>query len=66
MCVQLYYYDIIDIIILFALQLLCNGCQLTAANLKSQVFGGILGNVIENEDGSYGSDDRTSEIRLGS
>merc|ERR1712061_981919 len=27
------------------------------------VFGGILGNVIENDDGSYGSDDRTSEIR---
>eukprot|EP00930_Biecheleria_cincta_P049860 TRINITY_DN35061_c0_g1_i1.p1 TRINITY_DN35061_c0_g1~~TRINITY_DN35061_c0_g1_i1.p1 ORF type:complete len:276 (+),score=52.01 TRINITY_DN35061_c0_g1_i1:47-829(+) len=27
------------------------------------VFGGILGNIIENEDGSYGSDDRTSEIR---
>ena len=24
-----------------------------------------MGNVIENEDGSYGSDDRTSEIRLG-
>ena len=30
--------------------------------LGHQVFGGILGNVIENEDGSYGSDDRTSEI----
>ena len=29
----------------------------------TEVFGGILGNVIENEDGSYGSDDRTSEIR---
>ena len=28
-----------------------------------EVFGGILGNVIEKEDGSYGSDDRTSEIR---
>jgi len=27
------------------------------------VFGGILGNIIENEDGSFGSDDRTSEIR---
>merc|ERR1712187_712904 len=27
------------------------------------VFGGILGNVFEREDGSYGSDDRTSEIR---
>lgn len=27
------------------------------------VFGGILGNVHENEDGSYGSDDRTSELR---
>lgn len=27
------------------------------------VFGGILGNVIENEDGSYGSDDRTAELR---
>lgn len=33
------------------------------AENKHQVFGGILGNVIENEDGSYGSDDRTSEIR---
>lgn len=29
----------------------------------AEVFGGILGNVIEKEDGSYGSDDRTSEIR---
>merc|ERR1712060_118618 len=27
------------------------------------VFGGILGNCFEREDGSYGSDDRTAEIR---
>lgn len=27
------------------------------------VFGGILGNVHENEDGTYGSDDRTAELR---
>merc|ERR1719359_648969 len=27
------------------------------------VFGGILGNVIENDDGTYGSDDRTSILR---
>jgi len=27
------------------------------------VFGGILGNIIEREDGTYGSDDRTSELR---
>lgn len=27
------------------------------------VFGGILGNVFEQDDGSYGSDDRTSELR---
>jgi len=33
------------------------------AKFDAFVFGGILGNVIENEDGSYGSDDRTSEIR---
>lgn len=30
---------------------------------RAEVFGGILGNVHEREDGSYGSDDRTSEIR---
>ncbi|CAE7733359.1 SFM1 [Symbiodinium sp. KB8] len=33
------------------------------AKFDAFVFGGILGNVIENDDGSYGSDDRTSEIR---
>ncbi|CAJ1364931.1 unnamed protein product [Effrenium voratum] len=33
------------------------------AKFDAFVFGGILGNVIEKEDGSYGSDDRTSEIR---
>merc|ERR1712226_721320 len=27
------------------------------------VFGGILGNVIEQEDGTYSSDDRTAELR---
>lgn len=27
------------------------------------VFGGILGNITEEEDGSYGSDDRTAELR---
>jgi len=27
------------------------------------VFGGILGNIIEHPDGSYGSDDRTAELR---
>merc|ERR1712113_504869 len=27
------------------------------------VFGGILGNVHERPDGTYGSDDRTSELR---
>lgn len=27
------------------------------------VFGGILGNITTNDDGTYGSDDRTSEIR---
>lgn len=27
------------------------------------VFGGILGNIHENEDGTYGSDDRTAEVR---
>lgn len=34
-----------------------------AALFDELVFGGILGNVIEREDGSYGSDDRTSELR---
>jgi len=34
-----------------------------AANFDALVFGGILGNVITQEDGSYSSDDRTSEIR---
>mmetsp|Transcript_20796 Transcript_20796/g.55101 ORF Transcript_20796/g.55101 Transcript_20796/m.55101 type:complete len:258 (-) Transcript_20796:76-849(-) len=27
------------------------------------VFGGILGNITHNEDGTYGSDDRTAEVR---
>lgn len=34
-----------------------------AASFDALVFGGILGNVHEKEDGSYGSDDRTSELR---
>lgn len=34
-----------------------------AGRFDAVVFGGILGNVIENPDGSYGSDDRTSELR---
>ncbi|CAE8599383.1 unnamed protein product, partial [Polarella glacialis] len=33
------------------------------ARFDALVFGGILGNITENEDGSYGSDDRTAEIR---
>jgi len=33
------------------------------ARFDAVVFGGILGNSFENEDGSYGSDDRTAEIR---
>lgn len=33
------------------------------ANFDILVFGGILGNVHENEDGTFGSDDRTSELR---
>jgi len=33
------------------------------ANFDALVFGGILGNVHEREDGTYGSDDRTSELR---
>merc|ERR1711939_1118640 len=33
------------------------------ANFDVVVFGGILGNIYENEDGSYGSDDRTAEVR---
>merc|ERR1712224_1094415 len=33
------------------------------ASFDAVVFGGILGNVIEGEDGSYSSDDRTSEVR---
>mmetsp|Transcript_3520 Transcript_3520/g.8766 ORF Transcript_3520/g.8766 Transcript_3520/m.8766 type:complete len:265 (+) Transcript_3520:49-843(+) len=34
-----------------------------AAKFDAFIFGGILGNVIENDDGSYGSDDRTCELR---
>merc|ERR1711948_98184 len=34
-----------------------------ADKFDALVFGGILGNVIERPDGSYGSDDRTSELR---
>lgn len=33
------------------------------ANFDALIFGGILGNVHEREDGTYGSDDRTSELR---
>lgn len=33
------------------------------AKFDAYVFGGILGNVIENPDGSYSSDDRTAELR---
>jgi len=32
-------------------------------NFDAFVFGGILGNVHEHEDGTYGSDDRTRELR---
>eukprot|EP00928_Gymnodinium_smaydae_P087031 TRINITY_DN71390_c0_g1_i1.p1 TRINITY_DN71390_c0_g1~~TRINITY_DN71390_c0_g1_i1.p1 ORF type:complete len:264 (-),score=77.64 TRINITY_DN71390_c0_g1_i1:68-859(-) len=34
-----------------------------AAKFDAVVFGGILGNITEEEDGTYGSDDRTAEIR---
>eukprot|EP00929_Paragymnodinium_shiwhaense_P014280 TRINITY_DN12217_c0_g1_i1.p1 TRINITY_DN12217_c0_g1~~TRINITY_DN12217_c0_g1_i1.p1 ORF type:complete len:273 (+),score=74.93 TRINITY_DN12217_c0_g1_i1:138-956(+) len=34
-----------------------------AAKFDAVVFGGILGNIHERDDGSYGSDDRTAEIR---
>lgn len=32
-------------------------------NFDAFLFGGILGNVHEHEDGTYGSDDRTAELR---
>jgi len=34
-----------------------------AANFDALILGGILGNVHEREDGTYGSDDRTRELR---
>eukprot|EP00397_Hematodinium_sp_SG-2012_P066211 GEMP01098455.1.p1 GENE.GEMP01098455.1~~GEMP01098455.1.p1 ORF type:complete len:218 (+),score=51.46 GEMP01098455.1:174-827(+) len=34
-----------------------------AAKFEVLVLGGILGNVFVNEDGTYGSDDRTAEVR---